>query len=117
MARTPVPVADLSETGLLIGASGTEVNGDTVNGHEYVNGDNVNLLVRNSDASSHNVTFITAQIVDGLAVADRTVAIAAGAHRAFRVCPANVYDQSGADRGKVFIDVDHATLRLQAIRG
>lgn len=42
-------------------------------------GKGVFLLVKNGDGSSHTVTLATPDTVDGLAVADRVVTVAAGA--------------------------------------
>lgn len=42
-------------------------------------GNGVVLLVKNGDAGSHTVTLVTPGTVNGLAIADRAVAVAAGA--------------------------------------
>ena len=48
-------------------------------------GPGVLLLVKNGDASPHTVTLATPETVDGLAVADRTVNVPAGADVAIPV--------------------------------
>ena len=54
----------------------------TSGGDDCQTGAGVFLAVKNADASSHTVTLATPQTVDGdLAVADRTVTVAAGKTR------------------------------------
>lgn len=48
-------------------------------GDQCATGQGLVLLVDNGDASSHTVTLATPGTVDGLAIADRTVTVAAGA--------------------------------------
>lgn len=51
----------------------------TAGGDTAATGAGVLLVVKNADAASHTVTLATPQVVDGdLAVADRTVTVAAG---------------------------------------
>jgi hypothetical protein len=65
-----LPMAGLQLDALLAPASG---GGDTC---PVATG--VVLVVKNVDAGAHVVTIVTPQTVDGLAVADRTVSVAAG---------------------------------------
>lgn len=53
-------------------------------------GDGVFLHVKNGDASSHTVTLVTPGDVEGLAVADRAVAVPAGQDRMIPV-PVGLY--------------------------
>lgn len=50
----------------------------TAGGDKARTGDGLVLVVSNGDASSHTVTLATPGTVDGLAIADRTVTVAAG---------------------------------------
>ena len=75
-------------------------------GHAFSNqhGD-VKVILENGTGSSANVTFVTTQTVDGLAVADKVVAVPAGASRVVGAFPAKTYNQpSGSDRHKVYVD-------------
>jgi hypothetical protein len=63
----------VSHTGLAVAFSAATSGGDTC-----ATGSGLVLLVKNGDASSHSVTLATPGTVDGLAIADRTVAVAAG---------------------------------------
>lgn len=77
-----------------------------VDGHMFDNqaGD-VKVLLTNGTGSSANVTFVTTKTVDGLAVADKVVAVAAGATVLVGSFAAGTYNQpSGADRHKVYVD-------------
>jgi hypothetical protein len=57
----------------------------TSGGDTCETGPGVALLVKNGDASSHTVTLATPGTVRGLAIADRTVTVAAGAEEAVLV--------------------------------
>lgn len=57
----------------------------TSGGDDCTTGAGTFLLVKNGDASSHTVTLATPQVVDGLALADRTVTVAAGHQTAIPV--------------------------------
>jgi hypothetical protein len=71
LATNSVPLTGLQLDGLLVAATG---GGDTC-----ATGAGVVLAVKNGDAGSHTVTLATPQTVDGdLAVADRTITVAAG---------------------------------------
>lgn len=60
--------------GLSVSYSSAAAGGDTA-----ATGPGLALLVSNGDASSHTVTLATPGTVDGLAIADRAVTVAAGA--------------------------------------
>ena len=114
MPRTNVPVTDITRAGVNVGAAGTEVNADTANNHEFVSGDGVFLGVRNSDAAlAHNVTLVIAAQVDGQVVTNPVISIPANGHKNFGNFPGSAYQQAD---GRVYINVDHATLRLQAFK-
>lgn len=76
MADVALTVAQGDRDGVVLPA---EVDGHATNVFTADNTDGkVGILVRNSDASSRDVTFQTGASVDGLAVADRTVSVPAG---------------------------------------
>lgn len=64
-----VPLAGL-QLDALLGAA-------TSGGDDAPTGAGLLLIVKNADSSSHTVTLVTPGTVNGLAVADRTVAVAA----------------------------------------
>lgn len=63
------------DAGLLMPTLGAASGG----GDKCATGSGVLLLAKNADSVSHTVTLATPQTVDGLAVTDRAVTIAAGA--------------------------------------
>jgi len=65
-------------------------------------GAGVLLLVKNGDAGSHTVTLATPDTVNGLAVADRAVAVAAGAEVAIPVT--NDYRNKSTGRAAITYD-------------
>jgi hypothetical protein len=69
-----VPQAGLRYDNLLVPASS--------GGDSCPTGGGVLLLVKNADSASHTVTLVTPQTVSGLAVADQTVSVPAGAETA-----------------------------------
>lgn len=64
------------------------------------------LHLKNGGASVCNVTVETPLTVDGLAVADRSIAVAAGTNLFLALGTQDVYRQPG---GVVFIDYDQVT--------
>lgn len=83
-------------------------------GDEAPTGSNVLLLVRNGDASPHTLTIVTPGTVDGIAIEDVTVVVAAGADGA--VALQDVYRDPSARRAALSLDaetgVEYALLRL-----
>lgn len=74
-------------TTTVVGAGGTAVayTAAAGGGDSCQTGAGVVLLVKNGDASSHTVTLVTPGTVNGLAIADRAVTVAAGAEVAIPV--------------------------------
>ncbi|WP_329214798.1 hypothetical protein OG352_05195 [Streptomyces sp. NBC_01485] len=70
LATTVVPLTGVRFDDKLVAAAG---GGDTAQ-----TGAGIFLAVKNADSGSHTVTIATPETVDGLAVADRTMAVAAG---------------------------------------
>jgi hypothetical protein len=57
----------------------------TSGGDDCQTGAGTLLLVKNGDSASHTVTLATPGTVNGLAIADRTITVAAGAEQAIPV--------------------------------
>jgi len=110
--RTAVALQDVTRAGLAV----TEAAGDNVNGNQFTNDGKTILRVRNSSGGSLNVTITTPGTVDGLAVADRVVAVGAGVTTFIGPFPVDQYNQGGADAGQVFVDVTAATMFLSVMR-
>lgn len=95
MAALPTQVPPL--TGLAVDFDAAAGGGDTC-----LTGAGVLLLVRNGDAGSHTVTLVTPGTVDGLAIADRAVVVAAGAIEAIPVT--NAYRNPSTGRASITYD-------------
>lgn len=78
MAALPTQVPPLA--GLAVDFDAASGGGDTC-----LTGAGVLLLVKNGDAGSHTVTLVTPGTVNGLAIADRAIPVAAGAMEAIPV--------------------------------
>lgn len=74
MARTALTVQQIDSDGVVNSLSAANADG-----HSVVAGSASFLTVANGSGSSINVTIPSTNTVDGLAVADRVVAVAAGA--------------------------------------
>lgn len=95
--------------GLPITFANASGGGDTAK----VRDENV-LLVKNDDSGSHTVTLATAQTVNGLAVADRAIPVAAGAVVAVPLRPRKLYADAN---GEVAITYDAVTsLKVAVVR-
>lgn len=70
LVASVVPLTGLQLDGVLSAA--------TAGGDDVPTGSGVLLVVKNGDASSHAVTLVTPGTVNGLAIADRAVTVAAG---------------------------------------
>lgn len=93
-----------------VGSAGANATYEPANaaGNSYRLASGQVLHVKNGGASACNVTIETPLTVDGLAVADRVVTVAAGAAEfiALGTDPNGVYRQSG---GVVYVDYDQVT--------
>ncbi len=106
MARVKITPKDLARGGI---TTGTEADGDAVNGHTVPNSGKTLIVVRNADAvNPHNVTFVTPGTVDEQAIADRTVAIPASSTRWFGRFQPSVYGSALA------VNVDSSQLKITA---
>jgi hypothetical protein len=107
MARGELPVTSVVKAGV---APAAETNGDTVNGHQFVNQSGHSfVLVRNADgAAAHNATFITPGTVEGQAIGDLVVNVPASSSK--YVGPfSTAFENAG---NEVQIDVDSTQLKL-----
>lgn len=107
MPRVAVPVTQSTRSGTVLPAATT---GDATNNHSVANDGRVILMVKNTGASSRNVTFYTTVSVDGLTAPTRIESVPAGETQLFGPFPVNDYGSS------LSVDVAHAELTLNAIR-
>jgi hypothetical protein len=118
MPRTVIPVEELDYAGT---APPTATDSDATDDHEIEANENdgrVWLEIENTDASSRTVTIVI-QLPDqyGLAVPDLDVAVPAGEVRLVPLPRAATLVRTGADTGKVLVNVTHDTvLKLRAYR-
>lgn len=89
MARTLLTSQAAVETGL----AATYTAADGTNGNTYVLVPHRLLHVKNGSASAITVTITTPLTVNGLAVADRTISIAAGADQFISLNTSSAYMQ------------------------
>ncbi|MBU0846543.1 hypothetical protein KKH23_05085 [Patescibacteria group bacterium] len=75
-------------------------------GDEFANTGSEFIHVKNDDGSSHTVTIETVATVDGLAVADRDLAVPAGEDRMIGPFPTGTYNDSD---GKAQLTYDAVT--------
>ncbi|WP_329338594.1 hypothetical protein OG866_27115 [Streptomyces sp. NBC_00663] len=95
MAALPTQVPPLA--GLAVDYDPATGGGDTCQ-----TGAGVLLLVKNGDAASHTVTLVTPGTVNGLAIADRAVPVAAGTTQAIPVT--NDYRNPSTGRANITYD-------------
>jgi hypothetical protein len=100
MARTEITVTEASPAGVAPGFQAA----DAANGMKFRNNHPTILLVRNGGASPITVTVETSVTVEGIAVPDRLITVPAGGDRVIGPFLPAYYDQSGADRGFVFVE-------------
>lgn len=96
MPRTAVTPQTVLSSGRVMSYEAANVDGNSI-ANAYVRRD---LTVKNASAGSINVTLITPGTIDGLAIADRVIAVAAGAETRIRT-DNDAYRQSD---GSVHID-------------
>lgn len=70
LVASVVPLTGLQLDGALVSATG--------GGDDAPTGAGLLLAVKNGDAGAHTVTLVTPATLNGLAIADRTVSVAAG---------------------------------------
>lgn len=114
MARTSVTTQQITRAGLAPVLTAPTVDGDVIDSGA------VFLHVNNGSAASINVTVQSPVTVDGLAVEELVVAVAAGAFKLIGPFPQRTFGQptGSADAGRVYVDysaqasVTRAVLKL-----
>lgn len=100
MSRTALTVQVISRSGLA--PSFAAANTD---GHAVPNDGRMFVHVKNASGSAVTVTIQTPGTVDGMAVADRTVSVAATTgERMIGPFPPSQYNQIAADVGSIYVD-------------
>jgi hypothetical protein len=99
MARTDLAAQQIVQAGLAVNLTAPTADGDVIDcGLEA-------LLVRNTSGAPANVTVQTPATVDGLAVSERVVTVAAGGTSLIGPLPTSLYGQlAGADKGRAYVD-------------
>jgi hypothetical protein len=105
MARTNLPLHQIVRAGAVEPAA---VAGDAVNGHSFNNDGKVFLQLENTGATSRNFTMHLVTTVDGQAVADRVIAVAAGVIKKVGPFPVSQYGKTAT------CEAAHAELTLTA---
>jgi hypothetical protein len=108
MPRTPITPQAVTSAGLVPAFEPANVAG---NSYRLAAGQM--LTVKNGSGSSVTVTIPTPMQVDGLAVADRTYTVAAGASQDIALGKGDVYRQPG---GVVFVNYSAVTSVTVAVR-
>lgn len=104
MARVQIPVTTVTKSGV---AQPAQTTGDSVNGHYFLNDGTTILEIVSSDAGSQTVTIQTSKTVDGYALADQTVTMAAGTTQYVGPFTTGTFNQSGSTQ--VYVDTTVST--------
>lgn len=111
MARTDLTVQTIAVGGLVIADEAANVDGEM-----FLNTGKEFLFVRNAHSAPINVTLVTGKTVDGLAVADRVVAVTNATTQMIGPLSTDLYNQpSGADAGKIYVDFSVVTNLFVAV--
>lgn len=102
MARTTITAAQVDEDGVV--ASLTSAN---VDGHQIAHRETLFLRVTNGSGSSITVTVQTPKTVGGLALADRSITVGAGATVYIALGNADLYRR--AEDGLIYVDFSAVT--------
>lgn len=119
MPTTDIPVTQIDRAGTAdVGSDGTEISGDTVNGHSITFSPTMFLVARNAGVTPRTVTLDIPVTVDGQPVTDPPVTIpASSTGKVIGPFPESIYKQtSGADANKVVVTVDHADVKFLAFK-
>lgn len=100
MARTSLPLQQISSNN---GAQLTQAGADQANGNLFVNDGKTRLVVQNGDGVSRTVTVRGVPCSHGRSV-DLAVPVAAGALAVIGPFAQDLYNQTGADLGSVYVD-------------
>lgn len=106
MARTALTTIQAVDTGVVKALAAANALGHSIDG-----GGSVLLEVANASGGSINVTVQTAATVNGLAVADQVVAVAAATTKIIGPFRPAIYDRASGDTdaGKVYVDFSAVT--------
>lgn len=99
MARTAIAVQPVNQTGV----APTYAAADSANGMSFTNDGRTVLHVKNGGASPITVTIVSVPCSHGR-TGDISVTIANGAEKIIGVFDKALFNQSGADAGKVFVN-------------
>jgi hypothetical protein len=87
-------------------------------GDTFTPGERVFVHVKNGDASPHSVTLVTQDSVDGLALADVTVAVAAGSEEMIGPLPARHFADPDTGLGSItYTAVTSVTIAVLELAG
>ena len=100
-------VQDLDSDGLSVQTDGASA---ASGGDSFRNDGKTFLAVHNGDASGMTVTLVTPQTVDGNAVDDKAVAVAAGETEIIGPLPTATYNDSGNDVSVTYSSVTSLTV-------
>lgn len=99
-------VLEITRAGVDVGAVAAGAGGD-----EFANTGEEFLYVKNADASGKVVTIVTQQTIDGQAVADRTVSVAASEEKFIGPFQTSVYNDTDGLVQVTYDDVTSVTVR------
>ncbi|EHR62632.1 hypothetical protein [Saccharomonospora cyanea] len=102
MARVDLTTQQVAREGLVPALTAPTVDGDVIDAGR------VALMVTNNGAAAHTVTVQSPVTVDGLAVEELAVSVAAGDTTLIGPFPARTFGQpvGSADAGRVYVDYD-----------
>lgn len=103
---TRVPTA-VVRAGILVGAAAADVAGD-----KFANDGRQFAYFKNASGGSITVTVVTAKTVDGLAVADRTVALAAGEEKLIGPFDKDTYNDTDGNVNFTYSGVTSLTMAV-----
>lgn len=101
MART-----DLTPTALTTAGVAPSAVAGTVDGHKVTNHGDIILVLKNTGAGAHTVTIPTPGTVEGEAIGDKMISLAAAQVKYVSELTPEHFNQSGADAGKIYLDFD-----------
>lgn len=110
MPRVSLPISQINRSALTQQA---QTNGDAVNNHQFDFNDGQVFLEVQASAGTVNITIVTPGTVDGLAVADLTLAVTNPAVKFIGPFPPAVYNQGD---NTVQINTDSANARFRAYK-
>ena len=101
MARTEITAQSIDRDGLA--SAFTAANAD---GHKLLNNGDQFIIVKNGGASPINVTIQTPATIEGIAIAEVVIAVAASAEEMIGNFPPSIFNQTD---GMIYIDFSAVT--------